>query len=460
VAWRHCYGFVVRPDRKRHACPLRRDQGLHTHPPIGSDRCLETVGYHVAMHRRDFIASTIGALAAAYAGACGGRNARHSPPWDGILPRMPRRLADLIDAQAHEVQVIYTRIDRAGDQRPALTTAELGIAPARWFTAASWVKLPAALLTAELLTRDGLDETARIVLDAPPASGNWDPAEPLDESFARTVRRLFTVSENVPFNRLYELLGQGEIGTQLSAHGLPDARVIARLGSADAEANRHVGSTRILAADGREIERRPARTNDTAPSFPYGQVLRGRGWQTDEGVMIPGPHDFTRTNFIPLRSMHQMLAALIYPDATPAASHWNISPRLRHMILTELARWPRESADPLYAPPEYFDGFTKYFVVGDTRSAASADVRHFSKSGQAYGYLQDCACIVDRHAGVEFLLSATIHANADGIFNDDKYEYEEIALPFLASLGRAVLDCERERPRAVRPTFNEFPSAW
>lgn len=388
-------------------------------------------------------------------GACRRRILVHAAPWDSVLTRMPGHLAALVDRPEHEVQAIYTRIDRDAGQRVSLTTTTLGLAPSRWFTAASWVKLPAVLLTAEHLTSLGLDASARIALAAPPATGNWDDNEPLDESFERTVRRLFTVSDNVPFNRLYEYLGQEEIGAGLAAHGYPEARVIARLGSGDVERNRQVGESRLLNADGGEVERRPARTSAGSPRFPFGPILKGRGWQSEDGTVIPGPHDFSHTNFIPLDSMHGMLTAFMFPDAVPPASRWRVSPELRRTLLTELSRWPRESEDPIYPAPEHFDGFAKYFIVGDSRTNASPAVRQFSKCGQAYGYLQDCAYIVDQSAGVEFLLTATIHANADGIFNDDVYEYDEIAVPFLAALGRAVLDDERERPRNVRPDLSD-----
>ena len=373
---------------------------------------------------------------------------------------MPRDLAALVARPEHEVQAIYTRIDRDRSSRPTLTSAPLALAPERWFSAASWVKLPAVLLGAERLTSLGLDASARIALDRPPATGNWDVTEPLDEPFERTVRRVFVVSENVPFNRLYEYLGQRELGEQLTAHGYADARVIARLGSGDAEQNRSVGGRRVLDSGGTTIDRREARRNDAEPSFPFAPVLKGRGWQADDGSIVPGPHDFSRTNFIPLSAMHDMLAALVCPEAAAPAARWQLSENLRHTLLTELARWPRESIDPVYPTPEHFDGFAKFFIVGDTKANASADVRQFSKSGQAYGYLQDCAYVVDRAAGVEFLLTATIHANADGIFNDDKYEYDQVAIPFLASLGRAVLDYERSRPRAIRPNFAGLPTVW
>jgi hypothetical protein len=54
------------------------------------------------------------------------------------------------------------------------------------------------------------------------------------------------------------------------------------------------------------------------------------------------------------------------------------------------------------------------------------------------------AYVQDARSGAEFLLGACIHVNADGIYNDDRYEYDEIGLPFLAALGRAVLAVERD----------------
>ena len=44
-------------------------------------------------------------------------------------------------------------------------------------------------------------------------------------------------------------------------------------------------------------------------------------------------------------------------------------------------------------------------------------------------------CIRDR-----FFLTATILVNENKIFNDDIYESDQIGIPFLAALGRAVLE--------------------
>ena len=61
----------------------------------------------------------------------------------------------------------------------------------------------------------------------------------------------------------------------------------------------------------------------------------------------------------------------------------------------------------------------------------------------AYGALSEVAYVVDRDSGVECMLAASIRVNADGILNDDRYEYDTIGIPFMAAWSRAVLDVER-----------------
>jgi hypothetical protein len=64
--------------------------------------------------------------------------------------------------------------------------------------------------------------------------------------------------------------------------------------------------------------------------------------------------------------------------------------------------------------------------------------------------------VVDFDAGIEFLLTAVLQVNADQIYNDDAYEYEEIGRPFLTRLGRAVYEYELRRERPRRPDLSRF----
>jgi hypothetical protein len=95
-------------------------------------------------------------------------------------------------------------------------------------------------------------------------------------------------------------------------------------------------------------------------------------------------------------------------------------------------------------------------VFGDAKSKIPPSVRIFNNSGGAYGYMVDNAYVVDFEKGVEFLLSAVIYCNEDGIFNDDKYDYQAIGYPFMANLGRIIFDYEVERKRLSPPDLSRF----
>lgn len=49
--------------------------------------------------------------------------------------------------------------------------------------------------------------------------------------------------------------------------------------------------------------------------------------------------------------------------------------------------------------------------------------------------MTDTTYIKDARSGREFIISASIHINANQTFNDDEYEYEDLGVPFLAMLG-------------------------
>ncbi|MEO6171704.1 MAG: hypothetical protein ABIP02_01165, partial [Arenimonas sp.] len=139
------------------------------------------------------------------------------------------------------------------------------------------------------------------------------------------------------------------------------------------------------------------------------------------------------------------LTAFIFPEAVHVSQRWKIPVEWRDDILKEMGRYPRESSDPVYPSPEYYDGFAKFFVLGDSKQEAQEGYRAYGKIGEAYGYLTDSSYIVDKNTGVECFLSAVIHCNPDGIYNDDQYDYEEVGLPFLAALGKSMLAFEASR---------------
>ena len=54
------------------------------------------------------------------------------------------------------------------------------------------------------------------------------------------------------------------------------------------------------------------------------------------------------------------------------------------------------------------------------------------------------------------MLTATIYVNKDEILNDDKYEYNDVALPFFYTLGQHLYQYELKRKRKYQPNLTKF----
>ena len=367
--------------------------------------------------------------------------AKNDFSWSVVFENLSESQRELLLDPSREIQILYTQINRDESGEKTLHHHAFHHAPKRWFFPASTIKLPLALLACEEVARVGGNLESAIMLRQPPETGIWDDAEPLSESLRRSLCRTFTVSDNIPYNRFYELLGPDKIHARLKSLAYPNTRAITRLGSRDAEANRRTGSVQIIDAEGKPLAGIAPRVAKKR-AFPFGKALKGEGFLEDDGVLIPGKHDFSFGNFMPLADLHQMLVAFICPEAVHASQRWKIPAEWREDILKEMGRYPRESTDPLYPSPEYYDSYAKFFVLGGSRENAPEGYRAYGKIGEAYGYLSDSSYMVDKTTGSECFLSAVIHCNPDGIYNDDKYDYEETGLPFLAALGKSVLAFE------------------
>jgi len=133
---------------------------------------------------------------------------------------------------------------------------------------------------------------------------------------------------------------------------------------------------------------------------------------------------------------------VVFPDNFPRKKRFDLSAENRELLLYNMQNLPRNAG---YDPKEYYDGYCKFFMFGDTKETIPDNIKIYNKVGDAYGTLIDCAYIVDEINRIEFIISATLLVNEDQIFNDDNYDYDEIGLPFLAELGRAFYRLNLEK---------------
>jgi hypothetical protein len=149
------------------------------------------------------------------------------------------------------------------------------------------------------------------------------------------------------------------------------------------------------------------------------------------------------------------LTALVFPSVN-LKKQFNITESDRKFLLQYMSQWPRESAFPYYPESLFPDACVKFNLFGSGKQSLPADTRSFNKAGEAYGYLTDVSYLVDFREHVEFLLSATIYTNKDGIFNDDQYDYDTVGLPFFKRLGEIILAYEKQRNKTRAPDLLEF----
>lgn len=362
----------------------------------------------------------------------------------------------------YEPQIIYVRIDRDGQNRPSFTEYLWNVDSLRYFYPASTVKMPVAILALEKLNDiavDGVGRETRVEIDSihpPQTSVLVDPtAKGGIPTIGHYIQQVFAVSDNDAFNRLYEFVGQDEIHYRLRARGISGTRIIHRLGDPafGPEDNKHTNRVRFMDGDQVLWEQTERHATLDHPD-KLRESRKGRGFADAEGEIVFEPFDFTRKNFFPLNEQVGMLMRVFFPGSFPEHQRFRLTPDDYRFLHAKMGMLPRESEYPVYKDSLHCDSYVKFFIFGDEKDPIPDNVRMFNKVGWAYGYLTDCAYIVDFENGVEFILAATVHVNENGIYNDGEYEYESVGVPFLAELGRMFYAHELKRERKHIPDLS------
>ncbi len=380
---------------------------------------------------------------------------------ESLLQSNPICAPVLAAAAKHEVQILYTQIDRDADNRPRFTRHEYRVNPQDYFYPASTIKLAGALLALEKLNQlgiAGVDRHTPVRIDST-FSGQTavreDPTAPAGlPTIAHYIRKLFAVSDNDAYNRLYEFVGQQRMNERLWEKGYPDVRLTHRLAIAHSpEENRHTNPLAFYRG-AQVLYQQPMLVNPHTWRAP-GPIPKGEG-HIQGGALVAAPKDFAGSNYMSVEVLQDLLMAVFFPAELPPERRFNLRSDDYRFLYRAMSMLPHECPHPQYDPEKYYDSYVKFFMFGDSKAPMPDSVRIFNKVGLAYGYVADNAYIVDFERGVEFLLTAVVLVNDNGIFNDGAYEYDEVGLPFLAELGRVIYAYELERQRAHQPDLSKW----
>lgn len=364
-----------------------------------------------------------------------------------------------------EIQIIYTTIDRTRKGKPVFTDHFFNVDTGRYFYPASTVKLPVAILALEKLNKlkvQGLDMNSTMITGAEGGRQTEVSNDPSAcdgrPSIAQYIKKIFLVSDNDAFNRLYEFLGQEYLNNRLHELGYTEARIIHRLSISLNEAeNRFCNPVRFFDSSGKLLYQQPATRSGFR--YPGPVVKKGKGYMLGD-QLVNEPFDFTAKNKLYLGSLHQMIRNIMFPETIKKERSFDLREEDYQFLRKYMSMMPAESDWPAYDSSSYWDTYVKFIFYGAEKGAAVPGIRIFNKPGDAYGFLLDAAYFADFTNQTEFILSAVIHCNSDGIYNDDQYEYQSVGLPFMKKLGRLIAAYEQTRVRKHRPDLRAFEFSY
>jgi len=382
-----------------------------------------------------------------------------------LLESHPELFSHVLNHPTHnEVQILYTQIDRDENNLPHFTSHSYRLDATHYFYPASTVKLPTAIFALEKLNElnvPGLTIKSVMKTDSSFAGETKMLKDTLAKNgfpcIGQYIKEILLVSDNFAYNRLYEFVGRAEINDKLKKYALNNTRIIGRLSVGDGgEGAKHTNAIDFY--NGKKlIYHQPAQYDAREYPMHLDNMIVGKGYIDRNDKLVMKPFDFSDKNIYSITDQQSVLKRLLFPEVYPENDRFNLTNDQYKFIYRYMSMFPTESKHPTYSPPEYFPAYCKWlFYGGDSTAVMEPHIRIFDKIGDSYGYDIDNAYIVDFKNKVEFMITTVLQSNDDEIYNDNKYEYKAVCLPFMKNLGRLIYQYELSRPKKYLPDLSKF----
>ena len=383
-----------------------------------------------------------------------------------LMQQKPAQFGKILaNPNEYRLQILYTQINRDKNNVPHFKEYSYRLNPKEYFYPASTVKMPLAFLALEKINNlkiKGLTKSTLMVYDSVA-----DRQEPIynnpysingTQNIEQAIKEIFLISENNAANRLFEFVTPHTVHEQLAKKGYKDVYIRNRIElGRTAKENRSTQAINFYNEQGKKIYHQPAAFNKD--SLPYYNAFIGDGYINNQDSLIKGPLNFSEKNRIYLSDLTHILKSVLFFDQTPPSQRFNLTTEDRKFLLHYMHTLPNESQYPTYDTANYWPSYCKFFYTGSEQGPFPSHLKIFNKVGDAYGFLLDIAYVMDPEKKIEFMLSAVIYCNSDGIINDSMYDYDSVGYPFYKNLGQLIYNYELQRKKAFLPNFTPLLEA-
>jgi hypothetical protein len=365
----------------------------------------------------------------------------------------------------HKLQIIFTQVNRDEHNIPTLVEHKYLVDDKNYFYPASLVKLPLCALALQKLNElnnkdvnkatpmftDALPNTCQTKTFYDSSAYNFCP------SIEHYIKKMLLVSDNNAYSRTYEFMGRDYIHDRLSEIGLQKVVIRHRFDPNCTDANNAISNPIYFIKNADTVYKQVQFISQLKYTKPSYNAFVGKAHINHAGKKIMQPKNFGTMNYFRLKDVDVVLKRLIFPESFAPEKRFNLTTGDYIFLRKYMSMLPRESAFPKYPDSLYEDSFKKYLLYGNVHGKMQNDsIRIFNIVGQSYGFLSDCAYIVDFKNGVEFFLSVVIYVNENKVINDGIYEYKNVGFPFLTILGKIFYDYELKRKKEHVPDLHDF----
>jgi len=342
----------------------------------------------------------------------------------------------LKNKEQYEIQVLFTEINRNKDGEPEFTDFQFQVDEEKYFYPASTIKLPIIVLTLNKINElrlEGIDINLKSKIKL--KSYNKKQKIVVNDSitsFQNLISKVFLTSDNSAANILIDFLGYNYFNSKMKKEGYANTYLNHKF-SPDQNVNNNweiqTLKDDIISSKDEQI---------FIKSNNISGLLKGDRTLKDGKVSI-GPLDFSYKNRFSLLDMHTFIKKIIFTEKFNNQNYFNLNVEDYDFLRYWMSRFTYEDNGKKYEDDGiYYETYNKFFIHGMDSIAINKNIRVYNKLGEAYGTSTDTAYIKNYTEDIEFFLSATIYVNDNNVINDNIYEYDEIAIPFLAKLSQSI----------------------